>query len=189
MSRAFQIWSFAFKSLAICTLLAAFIIPAAAQQASSLKKPLPIEGDKSDEHDPFAGIEDEMRAKRAIKFAEKEYQENIERARDLSTLGASIVASYKQKLALADDDFKKLGKVEKLAKSIRNAAGGSEDEVKIEKPPTDMTSAVEMLGDMSRSLKEKVEQTPKHVVSADVIDQANVLLELIRILRTLPAKT
>ena len=58
----------------------------------------------------------------------------------------------------------------------------------MEQPPKDLTSAMEMLSDLSQSLKEKVEKTPKHVISACVIDEANVLLELIRILRTLPAK-
>ena len=58
----------------------------------------------------------------------------------------------------------------------------------MEKPPADLASALEMLGDLSHSLKEKVEKTPKHVISAAVIDEANVLLELVRIVRTLPAK-
>jgi len=47
---------------------------------------------------------------------------------------------------------------------------------------------MEMLSDLSHSLKEKVEKTPKHVISAVVIDEANVLLELIRIIHTLPTK-
>jgi len=128
------------------------------------------------------------KAKRAIRFAEKEYQENLDRARDLSTLGAAIVASFEEKNSLDQEDIKKLDKVEKLAKGIRRAAGGSEDDSEMEKPPTDMNAAVKMLGDLSHSLKEKVEKTPKHVISAAVIDEANVLLELIRIVRILPSK-
>jgi hypothetical protein len=58
----------------------------------------------------------------------------------------------------------------------------------MEKPPKDLAAALDMLGDLSKSLKEKVEKTPKHVISAAVIDEANVLLELIRIVRTLPPK-
>jgi hypothetical protein len=45
-----------------------------------------------------------------------------------------------------------------------------------------------MLGEFSESLKVKVEKTPKHVVSAAVIDEANVLLEVIRIIRVLSPK-
>lgn len=164
---------------------------AAAQQNTQNQKPLSMDADKSgvdDPNRPFTAIEEEMRAKRAIKFAEKEYQENLDRARDLSTLGAAIVTSFKQKKALDQETLKKLEKVEKLAKGIRRAAGGSEDDVEMEKPPANIAAAVEMLGDLSQSLKVKVEKTPKHVISAAVIDEANVLLELIRIVRTLPSK-
>jgi len=179
------------RLLAIVSLTVLSLASAAAQQNTQSQKPVSLDGDKTSGEDaskPFVALEEEMRAKRAIKFAEKEYQENLDRARDLSSLGVSIVASFKQKKALDQEDIKKLEKVEKLAKGIRRAAGGSEDDVDMEKPPTDLAAALDMLGDLSKSLKEKVEKTPKHVISAAVIDEANVLLELIRIVRILPPK-
>lgn len=179
------------RLLAIVSLTVIFFTSAAAQQNTQSQKPVSLDGDKTSGEDaskPFVALEEEMRAKRAIKFAEKEYQENLDRARDLSSLGVSIVASFKQKKGLDQEDIKKLEKVEKLAKGIRRAAGGSEDDVDMEKPPTNLAAALDMLGDLSKSLKEKVEKTPKHVISAAVIDEANVLLELIRIVRTLPPK-
>lgn len=178
------------RILVLLGVMGASFAPAAAQQNTQNQKPVSTDPDKTpgDKNSPFTAIEEEMRAKRAIKFAEKEYQENLDRARDLSTLGAAIVTSFKQKHTLNQEDIKKLDKVEKLARKIRGAAGGSEDDTEMEKRPTDIASAVEMLGDLSHSLKEKVEKTPKHVISAAVIDEANVLLELIRIVRTLSAK-
>lgn len=143
---------------------------------------------RKDREEPPTVAEEEMRAKRAIKEADKDYQENLDRARDLSSLGLSIVASFKQKNTLNRDDIKKLDKVEKLAKGIRSAAGGSEDKVEIERPPKDLASAMNRLAELSQSLKEKVEKTPKHVISAAVIDEANALLELIRIVRSLPTQ-
>jgi hypothetical protein len=174
-------------ALAIICLLTS----AASAQDGKRQKPLSLDPDQSSADDPARGmttLEEEMRAKRAIKAAEKEYQDNLDRARDLSVLGASIVTSFKEKSALNREDFKKLEKVEKLAKGIRSAAGGSEDDFELEKPPKDLPSAVDMLGDLSKSLKDKVEKTPKHVISAAVIDEANVLLQVIRIVRTLPSK-
>ena len=179
------------RLLAIVSLTVLSLASAAAQQNTQNQKAVSLDADKTSGEDasrPFAALEEEMRAKRAIKFAEKEYQENLDRARDLSSLGASIVASFKQKKGLDQEDIKKLEKVEKLAKGIRQAAGGSEDDVDMEKPPMNLAAALDMLGDLSKSLKEKVEKTPKHVISAAVIDEANVLLELIRIVRTLPPK-
>ncbi|HEV7746840.1 MAG TPA: hypothetical protein VGO56_17725 [Pyrinomonadaceae bacterium] len=143
---------------------------------------------KGEREEPLTVVEEEMRAKRLIKEADKEYQENLERARDLSSLGLSMVESFKQKNTLDREGIKKLDKIEKLAKGIRNAAGGSDDKVALEKSPKDLAAAMDMLCDLSKSLKEKVEKTPKRVISAAVIDEANVLLELIRIVRTLPAK-
>ena len=177
------------KTLVILGLIATPFTFAAAQQNSQLQKPVSTEPEKGDDNkEPFTVVEEEMRAKRAIKYAEKEYQENLARARDLSSLGVLIVASFKQKSGLDQEDIKKLEKVEKLAKGIRSAAGGSEDDLAMEKPPKDLAAAIEMRNDLSQSLKVKVEKTPKHVISAAVIDEANVLLELIRIVRTLPAK-
>ena len=179
------------RAVAVVCFLGVSLTFASAQQKSQLEKPISLDPDKTSADEvgkPFAAMEEEMRAKRAIQVAEKEYQENLERARDLSFLGTSIVSSFKQKNALDREDVKKLDKVEKLAKGIRRSAGGSEDEVDLEKPPRDLPSAMEMFEEVSKSLKEKVEKTPKHVISATVIDEANVLLELIRIVRTLPPK-
>lgn len=171
--------------------LAIVCLLTSAASAQKSQKPLSLDPDQTAAEDRDRGIttlEEEMRAKRAIRAAEKEYQENLDKARDLSVLGASIVTSFKEKSALNREDLKKLEKVEKLAKGIRSAAGGSEDDFELENPPKDLPSAVDMLGDLSKSLKEKVEKTPKHVISAAVIDEANVLLQVIRIVRTLPSK-
>ena len=189
--RALKLLMNSIKVLATLGLVVACLTSVAAQQSTQNPKPASLDSEKNPGDDvprPFADLEEEMRAKRAIKSADKEYQENVDKARELSLLGASIVTSFKQKNELDREDVRKLEKAEKLAKGIRQAAGGSEDDVEMEKPPRDLASALDMLGELSKSLKEKVEKTPKHVISAAVIDEANVLLELIRIVRTLPPK-
>jgi hypothetical protein len=170
-------------------LVVTFQIVSAQRNHKQMERPVSAAPDKDDETDkPSNDIEEEMRAKRAIKYAEKEYQENLDRARDLSSLGTAIVSSFKLRNGLSEEDLKRLEKVEKLAKKIRSAAGGEDDDTIIEKPPKDLPAAMDMLGFLSCSLKEKVESTPRHVISAAVIDEANVLLELIRIVRTMPTK-
>ncbi|MGH9873484.1 MAG: hypothetical protein ACRD9S_13620 [Pyrinomonadaceae bacterium] len=176
------------KALIVVSLVATPLTLSNGQRIARLQKPLTDDPAKANDKEPLTVVEEEMRAKRAIKAADKEHQENLGRARDLSSLGLSIVTSFKQKNRLDQEDIKKLEKVEKLAKGIRRAAGGSEDKVEMEKPPKNLQAAMDMLSDLSQSLKDKVEKTPKHVISATVIDEANVLLELIRIVRTLPSK-
>lgn len=133
-------------------------------------------------------LEEEMRVKRALQAAEKAHKTNLERARDLASLGASLLSRFNDSNILNREDFKKLEKAEKLAKGIREAAGGSEDRVEIENPPTNVAAALCKFSELADSIKQKVEKTPKHVVSATVIDEANVLLELIRIVRAIHPK-
>lgn len=172
------------RSIAVCGLFFAFAVSASgqtAQPALPTSSPIP-EG-------PFEQMEAEMRSKRMISYAQKEHKENINRAQTLSRLGAEIVSSFKQKNHLDRDDFKKLDKLEKLTKSIRSASGGSDDETDLQKIPPDLPAVISKVGESADALKEEVEKTPRHVISTTVIDQANVLLELIRRVRGLSAGT
>ena len=170
--------------------LVVFSCALAAAQASQQVNPVTSINQADKDKDKYEGttpasIEEEMRAKRAIKVEEREYQKNVDRARDLSALGEAVKSSFKQKNYLGREEIQKLEKAEKLAKAIRSAAGGSEDDNEMEQPPKDLGCAVEKFAEVATSLKKNVEKTPKHVVSAAVIDEANVLLELTRIVRAL----
>jgi hypothetical protein len=158
-------------------------------QDSSTTAPLPPRiFERRERSRPFTTLEEEMRAKREIHSAEKAHKENLSRARDLAALGVDLSTNFKLKSHLDREDFKKLEKAEKLTKNIRDAFGGSTDEVLIEKPPANLGEAMTQLAQLTDQLKERVEKTPKRVISAAVIDEANVLLELIRIVRRMHPK-
>jgi len=140
-------------------------------------------GTSSEEDQSPGSLDEEMKAKRAIKFAEKEHQENLDRARDLSDLGKALLESFKKKNSLDREADKKLDRLEKLTKKVRGEAGGSDDQVEVDKAPTDLASALNRLVEVSESLRCEVEKTPRHVVSASVITEANVLLEVIGMVR------
>ena len=125
-----------------------------------------------------------MRAKRLIKIAEKEHQDNINRAREISQLGKQLQETLKTRGALDREDSKKLERIEKLTRKIRGEAGGGDDEVKLENRPIDLTSTLTRVAEVTECLSKNVQNTPRQVVSAAVIDNANVLLELIKIMRT-----
>jgi hypothetical protein len=130
-------------------------------------------------------MEEEMRAKRAIKYAEKEHQENLDRANEIAELGKGLAASFKQKKAFDRDDVKRLDRLEKLTKKVRSEAGGEDSETTLDKTPPDLGTAVCQIGDLSLSVSDKIKQTPRQVISAEVIDEANALLELIKLARTM----
>jgi hypothetical protein len=146
--------------------------------------PTAAEKSGADDDPPLTTYEEEMRAKRLIKIAEKEHQDNVNRAREISQLGKQLQETLKVRNALDREDSKKLERMEKLTRKIRGEAGGGDDEVKLENRPTDLASTLTRVTEITESLSKNVQNTPRQVVSAAVIDNANVLLELIRILRT-----
>ena len=132
---------------------------------------------------PLGSFEEELRAKRAIKLAEKEHEENLNRARQVAELAKQLQIRLKDKSAIDRDSVKKLERLEKLTKKIRSEAGGQDEEVKIVERPADITAAVDQLAESAESLAKEVQNTPRQVVSASVIGNANHLLELIKLLR------
>jgi len=132
---------------------------------------------------PLTTFEEELRAKRAIKLAEKEHEENLNRAREISQLGQDLRNCLKDRSVLDREDAKKIDRLEKLTKKIRGEAGGEDDDVQIGAPPADVPTAVTQIADNAEQLSKDVQKTPRQVVSAAVIDRANVLLQLVRILR------
>jgi hypothetical protein len=126
---------------------------------------------------------EEMLRKVEIKRREQIYRENIERAKEGATLGAELRQAFERSKSLGPADQKKLGRLEKLARSIREQAGGDDDKEGLEEAPPGPEASFIQLQELSEELQNKVEKTPRHVVSAAVINSANRLLELIRHIR------
>ena len=179
-------------SLVIFSLVLSCFVVTRAQVIQSKPAPPPprptdMSADKSspDNQGPMTTFEEELRAKRAIKIAEKEHLENLNRAKEISQLGQDLKSGLQSRTALDREDEKKLDRLEKLTKKIRGEAGGEDDDVQIANAPADVSNAVTQIADPAEQLAKDVEKTPRQVVSAGVIDRANVLLQLVKILRGL----
>ena len=188
MSRVIQ---FAVHFLGLAGLMLIAQLSLNAQVVRPPTPPTTMTADKSrpssDEQAPTQ-LDYDLRAKRAIKYAEKEHQENLTRGREASELGNSVAAAFKQNQSLGSADLKKLERLEKITKKIRNEVGASDDDFELEHKPQDLAEAVDCVAKVSTSLGEKVLKTPRRVVSASIIEDSNVLLELIRIVRTYVAR-
>lgn len=159
------------------------VIPASPRPAPT-PPPRPIDGTiKSQDDTPLTTFEEEIRAKRAIKMAEKDHEENLKRARELAQLGKDIEQALKDKKTIDRESLKKVERLEKLTKKIRSEAGGDDEELTIENRPSDITSAATQIAETSATLSKNVQDTPRQVISASVIGNANLLLELIKMLR------
>ena len=136
-----------------------------------------------DETRPLTSFEEEMRAKRAIKIAEKDHEDNLKRAREIAQIGKELHETLKDKSIVDRDSLKKVERLEKLTKKIRSEAGGDDEDVTIEDKPSDLCGTVTKIAEASESLSKNVQDTPRQVVSASVIGKANVLLELLKMVR------
>ena len=83
------------------------------------------------------------------------------------------------------DSEKKIERLEKLTRKIRGDAGGDDQEIELPNRPSDMPTAMCRLAEAAETLSKDVRNTPRQVVSASVIEHANVLLELIKIVRSM----
>lgn len=128
--------------------------------------------------------EQEMMARQNIKAAEKDYQDNVERAREASQLSTEIRDAFSHNKAFGRTEQRKLERLEKITRKIRNEAGGSDGEVTLENQPTQIEPALAQLTEISDKLRKGVEKTPRQVISASVIERANEVLEIIRVIRT-----
>ena len=144
-----------------------------------------ISNDKPEHPDFGADPSEDLRARLAIKVDQKHHEETLERAREASELGSQLLEAYKTTKSIGGDENKKLDRLEKLVKKIRNDAGGLNNEEEITEAPNTLEAVMTRLADLTTELRKDVEKTPRHVISAVVIDRANDLIGLIQRLRTL----
>jgi hypothetical protein len=182
-----------FSHLRAILFAAVFLLLSSTAAVSQIKPtPTPPQTDPSSinqgKSDPptgdFGSVEGEMRARLALKAEKKEYDENLARAREAAQLANELDETYGSKKAFANDDTKKIERLEKITRKIRNEAGGSETDPDVKEIPNGMPAAVKRLAEVAEDLRKLVEKTPRHVVSASVIDQANTLLCLIQHIRS-----
>jgi len=147
--------------------------------------PEPTSVNKSDSPlGDFGSPESEMKARSILRAEKKQYDENLARAREASQLATQLGETYEAKKVFSAEDSKKLERLEKLTKKIRNEAGGSETDADVKDIPSVADTVVKQIAEQADELRKMVEKTPRHVISAAVIDQSNKLLGLIQFLRT-----
>jgi hypothetical protein len=139
--------------------------------------------DKHENEVDFGSRVTDARARLILKAEKKAYEEHVARAKEAKQLAIDLKAAYDANQSFSSQDQKNLERLEKLTRRIRNDVGGSESDQDPKDLPTSMTGAVEAITKMADDLCEQVEKTPRHVVSASIIDQANKLIMVIQFLR------
>ncbi|HEY0003561.1 MAG TPA: hypothetical protein VGB17_02030 [Pyrinomonadaceae bacterium] len=155
----------------------------------STQLPNPIDRISADKSSPnssqtrLGSPEEEMLMRSEIKSREKARTENLQRAREAAQLGVELRDTYIKHKALSREDWKKLERMEKLARRIRSEAGGSGDDETLKDVPQRLETALERAAEVSEEMRKGVEKTPRQVISMTVIERANELIEIIRLIR------
>jgi hypothetical protein len=159
--------------------------PAASAQLSSAGQAQQSPDQKPQPSGDFGSPEAEMLRRAEIRREEETHKEMVERADEAVQIGDQLLASYRKNNSLTRDDLKRLERLEKLARKIRGGAGGSDDEEELSDPPGKIEGAVTRLAKLTGDLKESVSKTSRLVISANVIERSNEMIELIRHIRTI----
>ena len=174
------------KTLILTTTLMCGLLLVPALVRAQTRPPAPSQLDPSATRErPLSEIEEELKAKQAIKYAEKGHKENLNRAKEIADIGKELKASVNETPLMGRESHKKLERLEKLTRKVRGEAGGDDQEVELPDRPADVPSTITRIAEAAETLSKDVQNTPRQVVSASVIEKANVLLELIKIVRTL----
>ncbi|HEV2761407.1 MAG TPA: hypothetical protein VGV38_00330, partial [Pyrinomonadaceae bacterium] len=127
---------------------------------------------------------EEMLDRAAIKHLEESHKGTLERAEEAARIGAELRTNFRKGQPLGRDELKKLERLEKLSRSIRGRVGGSDDDEPLTDPPRDLEAALAQLAAASEDLHKNVEKTSRHVISTTVIERANDLIQLVRLIRS-----
>lgn len=149
--------------------------------SESVEAPRP----RSDDRQVLGSIDDEMRAKQSLRLLDKEYKDNVQRAREAAELSGQLRDALKAGRPFGREETKKLERLEKLAKKIRDEAGGSDEESLLNNPPGKLESALDSLAEVAGALYKTLQKTPRQVISASIIENANALLKLAKLTRNL----
>jgi len=178
---------------ALAAVLAVLVLAMPARAQSSPQLPIapppperPPSTNKNDDHDndvDFGSRETDARTRLILKAEKKAYDEHVARAKEASDIATELKTSYAAANVFNSADQKKLERLEKLTKRIRNDVGGSEMDADPKDLPTTLSDGVNALADLAKHLYDEVEKTPRHVVSASLIEQANKLLAVIEFVR------
>jgi membrane-associated HD superfamily phosphohydrolase len=124
-------------------------------------------------------------AKQKIEQEKKEYNELRSRAEEALQLSEEIENSFSESNQISSETIKKLERLEKLVKKIRNDLGGDEDaenDVEEEKPNS-IQNAFKKLQEATKKLYAEVKKSSRYSISAIAIQSSNAVLKIVKFIR------
>ena len=127
------------------------------------------------------GIQESL-AKQRIEREKKDFAELLARSEEALKISGDLEKSYALNNSFSGDDQKKLERLEKVVKKIRNEIGGDTDDAAEDKPLS-MLDALKSLQNTTSNLVEELKKTTRYSISVIAVESTSTLLSLVRFLR------
>jgi len=147
---------------------------------------LSIKGENTQKEDLPKGIKETL-AKGRIDREKKDFAELLKRGEEAVKLSDELEKSFVQNNQLSSEDRKKLDRLEKLVKKIRQDIGGKDDEsadnFESKNHQSSMHTALKFLQTNTVKLVDELKKTSRHSISVVAVESSNLLLTIVRFLR------
>ncbi len=171
-----------FRFIFTAFLFSAFIVCASAQTDAS--------GSNARQKEELPkGIKESL-AKSRIEREKKDYEEMLRRGEEAAQLSEELDKSFVQNKSLTVEDRKKLERLEKISKKIREELGAKDADNSENSGAADsdekafsFSDAFDKLKNISAKLSGELKKTSRYTVSAVAIQSSNTVLKLVRFLR------
>ena len=127
----------------------------------------------------------ESLAKQRIEREKKEFAELLSRGEEAVKLSNELEQSFSQNNQLSNDDRKKLDRLEKIVKKIRDEIGAKDDDEasEIDNKPLSVMNALKALQNSTVELVDELKKSTRYTVSVVAVESSNLLLKVVRFLR------
>jgi hypothetical protein len=161
-----------------------FLIVAAAVGLANAQTDASNRSGNPQKEDLPTGIKESL-ARQRIEREKKDFAELLARAEEALKLSSELEKSFTQNNQLSSTDLKKLDRLEKIVKKIRNELGGDGDDksVELNEKPLSITNALKALQNSTVKLVDELKKTTRYSVSVIAVESSNFLLRVVRFLR------
>lgn len=165
-------------------LLFIFLFGAAAVGLSNAQSEAATRNETPQKEDLPVGIQESL-AKQRIERAKKDFAELLARGEETIKLSNELEKSFTQNNQLSSTDLKKLDRLEKVVKKIRDELGGDDDDksIELDNKPLSVVNALKSLQNNAVKLVDELKKTTRYSVSVVAVESSNLLLKVVRFLR------
>ena len=130
------------------------------------------------------GIQENL-AKQRIEREKKDFAELLSRGDEAVKLSNELEKSFSQNNQLSNEDRKKLDRLEKVVKKIRNEIGADDDDaaIEVDNKPLSILNALKALQNNTVKLVDELKKSTRYSISVVAVESSNLLLKVVRFLR------